>query len=273
MARRDTEPPVSLFPFLSVLASVMAALILALCGAVVGQVGTREAADKGDTGAKARAEEAVALKEKVHLTEEEKKKLEKLLAKAMETAILVEKLKSEADRLQKAVDLSKKDVAEQTKLLEQLARLRELIEAAKRRLQELLATIEQLKNEIAKAEAARKEKVKELEAKRTAFVRFRGRPGLHPSFIECRRDDIILHPEGTSVPTVRIASSDEVKALITRIQQNRDRGWTAVLLVRPDGVRTHDLVMALLREADVPRGALPVLGHEKLDPSTFPKSP
>ncbi len=269
MRKRDTEPPVSLFPFLSVLASVMAALILALCGAVVGQVGTREAADTGgEAAAKTRTEEAAKASEGIRLSEEKKKELEKLLAEAARMASLVDKLKREADRLQKATDSTKSDTQKQTELLAELAKLRDQLEAASQLLQQLDAEIKRLRKEI------EDEKAKPTKGPTIAVVPpSTGAEGRHPCFIECRREDIVLHPEGASVPMGDIDDSDKLSALCDRIKANRARDWTAILLVRPDGVRTHNQVMLLLRKRNVPHGALPIPGHQKLDLSRWLKTP
>jgi hypothetical protein len=262
MRRREQENPISLFPFLSVLAAVMGTLILALCGAVVGHMGAKQTVIEDDTNPA--IDEAAGSIRKLR---EEEARLRKQLGEAQSLSNRVKQLQETAKALENEVAQGKATAEDRlrthTALLKQVNQLQEQVAERARKLKDLTAASDDTQQKI---QSLRAEKAA-LPTKASVRIVPSGGSGrvTTPRFVECDGFGATLHPAGTRIGPDEIAASPALRRFLTEINTKKSQGWSLVVLCRPDGVKAHDRVCKLARDMNAPYGSLPILDNEQID--------
>jgi len=263
--KRNSQPSVSLFPFLSILACVIGTLTLMITALALGQmdndaVGSPEELQRYLNQAAEDRKENEKLE--IQIAEDEAKakatdeKLERILA---ETRTRFRQVTADVNRLlEEKKDPSpppKIPVVDEEKQAKELAALEKELAAILAKKKPLLDQIAQRKKPPEKAKV-------------------RIQPGgsgvnLNPTFVECTASSAVIY-EGKTPKRIRRADlrSDETYlALLNRIAEAPKD--TVIFLVRDDGLGTFYTARAVARSKYARNGKLPVPGQGKLDLSVF----
>lgn len=262
--RREAEgAPISLFPFLSILACVIGTLILMITGLALSQMGSRP-----DEDLVRRAEEYAALELKLLDAE---KVIKELGASVTEAGALRERLAAlqrEADELQtlhqrrtttflRREDLLKQLVAKEERLKKLLAELLEDHE-------KLLAQIKPLEEELAKRKDIPTEAVV-----RVAPGGSGSRGDMRPVFVEADAQGIAIHTGNNPKHVGRGDMKSHPEYLRTLDGVAKDPKAIIIFLIRDSGISTYSTASSIASSRRARHGKLPVAGHGKLDFSLF----
>ncbi len=243
--RRKAKLEVSLFPFLSVLVCIIGTLSLIIISASLGSSVEDEDADAPP----------VISPPQVELAEKE---AERDIAKAQcdVNKALLDRLLAELRRIttlqadiriasNKANDLKlRKD-----KLEAGLPEILERVLAAARKLRDLRAETTRLRRKIFVPAAVR------------------GKTRQNPIFVDCRKEGILILPNGKRVPTKDIEDSAVVSRLLSKIKTSGT--WCLFMLVRRDGIKAFDELYYEVRKAGIPYGFHPVCSDDDFDVSDW----
>ncbi len=265
--RGESDNPVSLFPFLSILACVIGTLILMISSVAVTQMESDPEEEVVE-----RVEEFRALEEK---EKKDDAKLKEMLPKLHE----LEQYKAALARLEKILEKlrkkqkeqlskSKTDDVEQKKLREEEKKLQELIAKLLTQKKELEATIAACDKEL-------QERKHVIDAPTVCVLPARGNRGMRgmagsqPMFVEATGKGIILDPGGKPklVPTSKLTKSYAFKAAIDAVAN--DDEMIMVFLIRQDGYSAFRRAESFARTNSAVVGKLPIIGKGKLDLSRF----
>ena len=265
--RGESENPVSLFPFLSILACVIGTLILMISSVAVTQM---------ESGPE---EELVKRVEEYREIEEEQKKVDETLEEMLPLLHELEQYKAALAKLEKLLEeLRKKQkevLSKNKKAEEELKKLREV----EKKLLELVAKLEKQKEQL---EAAIRKLEEELQKRKmltdapTVCVlpakRKRGRDsaaGSDPLFVEAGAKGIVLDPDGkrTLIATSQLSKDPKFKATVDAIA--KDETKILVFLIRQDGYSAYRTAERFARINSALVAKLPILGRGKLDLSRF----
>jgi len=263
--RRRAKRSISLFPFLSILACVIGTLTLLITALALGQMDTDEMASE--------------LK-----LDYLKRQIEKTLARIEQLKEQLGEFESGADDLLKQLADAKVELARlkrlKAALLENTGKKEEkpdieipVVDAEKHKkrvaqMQEQLETQEEQKQELVAELKERKGTADEAEV-----IIQPGGSGvdLEPTFVECAASGIVIHDgeEPRRVLRADLRSDEGFLALLDRVAA--DPNATVIFLVRDDGLSTYYAARSLARSRYARNGKLPVIGHGKIDLSTFEK--
>jgi hypothetical protein len=240
MGRRRRKPgdPISLFPFLSILACVIGTLTLIIAGLVVGQVGNGSA-------------EYADLISAISDATKEINRLEPRIAEASSHEDRLASYQEEVDRLRLISSLE--DIDALLALMRNSEQLGSKIRALEAELKRRSDEIERLNMKIEE----QKDPQKVIVLKPSGLGK-----GLRPSFVECRGKELVVYPQKTRVQASAINGAifrDHVRTI------QRRSGWSVVLLIRPEGVRTFNRARSVAEKLDVRYGYLPLPSKGRID--------
>ena len=262
--RRRTEPDdVSLFPFMSVLASIIGVLTLLIASMALAQM---------DNSTVVRAEQYEKLRKKLDTRTQEIETLQKQISsisgKAGEKQKEIANYREQLEKLQNQLDEIRRknnqpvevaDISQSDYLAQQ-----EDVEKVQVELKRLQQHVAQLENEL----EDRKKPPKESAV--TILPSGSGK-GLEPIFVECAAGSIVLH---SIEPPLRIRrndmAADPVFAKLLK-QVSSSENQTMVFLVRSEGLATYRGARKLAVERAARHGKLPVVGAGRIDLSYFRK--
>jgi len=251
--RKQRGMPVSLFPFLSVLACVIGVLTLLITAMALGQLNPK-AIEQAEAYQKARGQADAA--------QRETERLQELVAKAQAAREQIDRANAEAARLQQKNDAVEALRAEHAALLAEADRLRQEVP-------ELQAELRRRQLQLPKLQAALADK---MGLKPEAKVRVQpsgSGVGFKPVFVECQAEGVIIH-EGAAPAAVRrgeLSSHPAFLALLQRVAD--DQKATVVFLLRDNGIGTYQIASSVARANYARNGKLPLVGHGELDLSLF----
>jgi len=266
----DSGNPVNLFPFLAVLLCTMGALLVLLV-VLAQRAGQRAVAE---------ASMPTVVPQALPADSAETVKLVKKLAEVREYQQRLAELRKQADQRLLEEQQRLTHVEEHTRRLEhELARLSLAHEQLQATEQDQSVDQEQAERELARlqqlikdTEARVEELREESQGKRSyAIVPYKGPNGTYrkPIYIECRKDAIILHPEGihlkasdfadTSWPGNPLAAAlratrDHVNAQAAKAGMPEPPDPYPMILVRPDGIREYHMARAAIKSWDASYG-------------------
>lgn len=270
MARRRRSEPddISLFPFLSILASIIGVLTLLIAAMALAQM---------DNETVARAEQY----EKV---------LKALKACEREIAELKLRVGDEAIRPAGQVDEQQRELVKAQLRLQDLLQQLEQIQiqgqgpketvkvpdydakAGRESIDQMQQEEKQLKEQIAQLEKELEERGKPPKESEVSILPGGSGLGFDPVFVECASASIVLH---NIDPPQRIRRSDLAteEAFIKLLDQVAEsEKQRVVFLVRDDGLSTYHTARSLADAHEARRGKLPVIGQGRLDLSYFHKN-
>ncbi|NQV25762.1 MAG: hypothetical protein HQ518_15495 [Rhodopirellula sp.] len=265
MARRprDNDDDVSLFPFLSIIASVIGVLTMMIATLALAQMDTKdvELIEEYESAARnvADAETAVAELQKIindrvgpdaaTLRDDLSKNEKELTQLLKEMAEIQQKLK-EQEKVK--IVIPKLDPAQRESVASMAGELKALEEE-----------IAQMEKELSEREEASQSKVSILPS--GSGVNFT------PHFVECAAGAIVMH---TMNPPKLIRAADMVNdkdflALLEEVANGTDD--SVVFLIRSDGLSTYYAARKLCTDREIRNGKLPVVGGGRIDLSHFAK--
>ena len=262
--RGGKDNPVTLFPFLSILACVIGTLILLISSVSVLQMESGPDKDlvKRVEEYKELEEEQKAMEEsiatvlpKLHELEQYKEALRKL-----------EKLAAELRKKSNTLSLTKKEQEELKKLLAEMKKLQETIAKAKKKDNMRDKTLDELREELKRRKMV-------FDAPTVTVMPAKGGAGgagkCEPVFVEADGKGLVLDPGGKRfrVALSKITTAPAFKKTVVTIA--RDRGKVLVILIRPNGVTSYRVADKFARTNQALVAKLPVIGQGKLDLSRF----
>jgi hypothetical protein len=272
MARRPIpeEDDVSLFPFLSIVASIIGVLTLMIASVTLGQMNQGDAKE-----VVANAQEMQRIQNELAESEDVIKELSvklnsdqaKLLKESGDRRDELVKSRAELDTLLKELAAARTKAEEQQKVKIVIP---EIPEGQRETVADMQAQLGSIKERLAVL-------TKDLNAKKTTVEAdvsvLPSGTGLNikPSFIECQKEAIVLHTEEEPllIRTAEAVANPKFVALLQKVANGRNE--TIIFLVRSDGLGTFRAVKAVCDAQEVRNGKLPVVGQGRLDLSHFRK--
>jgi len=263
--RGVNENPVSLFPFLSILACVIGTLILLITSVAISQMESQP------------EEELLARVEEYEEIEEEQQEMDDKLKTMLPKVHELEQYKEALKKLEKlAEELRKRQKKELQqnkteqvaleKLLEQLKKLKELLAKEQTEKEKLQALLKQLEEELERRKmVVDAPTVCVMPAKRARGSKGRAKP----VFVEADAKGLVLHPDGkrARVPTAKIRTDAGFQTVIDSVAGQPDK--VIVFLLRDDGCGVYRVAESFARSKNAMVAKLPLIGKGKIDLSRF----
>lgn len=257
--RRKEVAGISLFPFLSILCCVIGVLTLMIAAVALGQI---------DSNKDEKIEIALQYQDLTKKNEQTWEKVKNLNELAAEAAAIREKLEQARQELKRLKNeeqqfKSKKKTADklEVKLLADSS-------AARKRIEKLSPELKDLQEEIAKL------KVEVVQRKKDNLAKVLIKPGgsgvgLLPAFVECTKNDVVIHgkEEKTRIRRGDLSKSKKFHDLLLKVKSIPNA--IVVFLIRDDGVDTYRTARNIARVEYVNNGKLAVIGQGEIDLSFF----
>lgn len=265
--RRAEADDISLFPFLSILASIIGVLTLLISTMALTQMDSEDFAsleqfEKVQRDLKAMLEEIERLKKEMD---------EDALRRV-----------SEMDKTVRDLIVARKRLEELLKKIEELqkvgAKPMEVVEVPevdaelhKQAITEMQAELKGVKEQLAQLEKDLKERKKPAEESVVSVLPGGSGVGFEPVFVECTSKSVVLHttedPEHIAIGGLE--GSEAFAKLLAHVRASPKR--TLVFLIRDNGLGTYRKARDLALWAEARNGKLPVLGQGRLDLAYFLK--
>ena len=265
MARRprDNDDDISLFPFLSIIASVIGVLTMMIATLALAQMDTKDVAliDEYESTARQLTEEEAIVAELQKLIDdrigpgaasvrEDLNRNEKELAQLLKELQEVQKQLKEQEQVK--VVIPQLDPAQ-----------RESVSSMQNELTALEEELAQLEKELSEREEASQTK--------TSILPSGSGVNFTPHFVECAAGSIVMHtvdPPKLIRAANMVNDKDFIGLLETVANGVND---SVVFLIRSDGLSTYYAARKLCTDREIRNGKLPVIGNGKIDLSHFAK--
>jgi len=273
MARRVQveDDDVSLFPFLSIICTVIGVLTLMVAAVTLGQMNQDDVKDVVEN-----AIEMEQLQDKLAAANDEVKKL--MLTIGDEAS---ERLKNHSARQSELV----KTRAELEALLKHLAEARdqkeeiskvtivipEVPEGQRESIDDIQSQLSGVKERLALLQRDLADRKKPPEEAQVSILPSGSGLSFQPNFIECTAGAIVLHTEDPprTIRLAAIAADAKFRQLMEKVAN--DNRQTIVFVLRSDALGTYHMVKTLCDQNNVRHGKLPAVGNGRLDFSHFRK--
>lgn len=265
---RQDDDDISLFPFLSIIASVIGVLTMMIASLTLAQTRTSNVAEdlekieqfeEAEKSLKESEERIEALKQQISVS---KSASLKILEEKKELQITIEEL----EKLLKDLEEIEKQLAEQKKIQIVIPNLdpknRETASDMQSQLSSIQEAIAQLEKELKTR--------KDVPTEGNVTVLPQG-SGLNftPHFVECAKGAIVLHnmPNPKRVRLGEVVKDKDFLALMNLVANGKDD--SIVFLVRSDGLQTFRTCKGLCDQREIRNGKIPVVGQGRIDLSAF----
>lgn len=272
MARRPPpeEDDVSLFPFLSIVASIIGVLTLMIASVTLGQMNQGNAKE-----VVANAQEMQRIRKELTASEGAVRELSLKLG-ADEARLLREsgqrrdelvKSRAELETLLRELAATRQKDEEQRKVRIVIP---EIPEGERETIAEMQAQLGSIRERLAVLTKDLGVRKATVEADVSVLPSGSGL-NIRPSFIECQKEAIVLHTEAEPllIRTADVVANPMFVALLEKVANGRNDA--VIFLVRSDGLATYRTVRGICDSHEVRSGKLPVVGHGRLDLSHFRK--
>jgi DNA-binding Lrp family transcriptional regulator len=265
MARRprDNDDDISLFPFLSIIASVIGVLTMMIATLALAQMDTKDVAliDEYESTARELTEAEVAVAE-----------LQKIIDDriGLDAAAVREDLKKnekELARLLKELEEVQKQLKEQQTVKVVIPQLdpaqRESVASMQSELTALEEELAQLEKELSEREEASQTK--------TSILPSGSGVNFTPHFVECAAGSIVMHTVDPPklIRAANMVNDKDFIALLETVANGVND--SVVFLIRSDGLGTYYAARKLCTDRGIRNGKLPVIGNGRIDLSHFAK--
>lgn len=272
MARRprQDDDDISLFPFLSIIASVIGVLTMLIATMTLAQTKasdntaeleqiveyeqTQKSIDKSEA-------QIAALKKKISVSKSSALEFREDGKKLTMTVQELETLLAELEKIDQEL---KKQEKIKVVIPEVSAKDRETAS-------DMQSQLEKVKEEIAQLEKDLKAR-KDVPTEGNVTVLPQGSgQNFTPHFVECANGSIVLHnlPEPKRVRQGDVVKDEDFLALLNLVANGKDDSIT--YLVRSDGLGTYRMCRDLCNKRDIRNGKIPVVGQGRIDLSAFTK--
>lgn len=256
--RRGDDLAVSLFPFLSVLACVIGALILLLAAVALGRMSGSSVEEIE------RAERMQALESELERDRARLESLVRSVREADEQQERREELEEQLLGLGLSVDISLEELEALLELREQAARLEEQLKAQDTVEAQLAARLD--------AKQADLEKLEKLQEGAPIIIDPSGfGRELRPFLVECRADHLILHRTSGDftfkIPADEVERGSDYQRYLANVKAIRRA--VVIFLIRPDAVELCTLAIEVADRGHVDLAKLPLPGSGRIDLGRF----
>lgn len=261
--RRNSDDDISLFPFLSIIASVIGVLTMMIATLALAET---------DTPDVAQIEQFEQLQKQLKQADEEIEELRLEISVSNSSSLELREQK-------KVLDITLKELQEMLLQLEQVET--ELAEQQKVQIvippvdvkaretaADMQAQSDALEEELAQLEKELAERKETSEANVTVLPQGSGL-NFTPHFVECSAESIVLHimDPPKRIRTADVPKDEDFLALLEKVANGASD--SIVLLIRSDALATYKLVKRLCDEREIRNGKLPVVGQGRIDLSAF----
>ena len=263
---RSDDDDISLFPFLSIIASVIGVLTMMIATLALAQTDKPDVAQIEEYEQTKKemleAEDAIeALKRKISVSNSAALELQEDKKALQMTIEDLEAMLAELERIEK-------ELAEQKKVQIVIPKLNP---KDRETATEMTAQLGSIREEIAQLEKDIQLR-KDVPTEGNVTVLPQG-SGLNftPHFVECAKDSIVMHnlPEPKRIRTGEVVADKDFIALMNLVANGKDD--SIVFLVRSDAVKTYRSVRGIVSDRELRNGKIPVVGQGRIDLSAFNK--
>ena len=268
---KNDDDGISLFPFLSIIASVIGVLTMMIATLTIAQTRTSDVAEdlrnieefeKTEKEIKASQDRIESLKQKISVSKSSALEIQQDKKDLSITIKELEELLAELERIEK-------ELAEQQKVQIVIPKLDEKDRETAADMQSQLETIAE---DIAQLEKDLKER-KDVPKEGNVTVLPQG-TGLNfkPHFVECAKDSIVMHnlPEPKRIRRADVVKDQAFLDLLNLVANGKDD--SIVYLVRSDALSTYRMCRDLCNRREIRNGKIPVVGQGRIDLSAFTKA-
>ncbi len=265
MARRPraSDDDISLFPFLSIIASVIGVLTMMIATLALAQT---------DTPDIAQIEQYEASKKELDALEEEVTELRREIEVSNSTGL---QLREEKKLLNMTLQELEALLAEQEEIDKALAEQEQikvviptLSEQDRETASQMKAELDALQEQIAQLDQEVKERAAASESNVTVLPQGSGL-NFVPHFVECTEGAIVMHhlQPPKRIRAGEMASDSDFIALLEKTLNGKDD--TIVFLVRSDGLAVYRAAQKMCQDRQIRNGKIPVVGKGRIDLSAF----
>lgn len=260
---RDNDDDISLFPFLSIIASVIGVLTMMIATLALAQT---------DTPDVAMIEEYEQTQKELSEAEEQIQQLRIEISKTSSDALKVREQKQTLDITVEELKAMLAELEEVEKELAQQQEVKvvipEIDEAARETAADMTEQAEALEEELAQLEKELSSRTSNKEANVTVLPQGSGLD-FKPHFVECAADSIVMH---NVKPIKRVRNNDLAKdetflELLNLVANGTND--SIVFLVRNDGINTFKRCKKICDDREIRNGKLPVVGQGRIDLGAF----
>lgn len=263
MARRprDNDDDISLFPFLSIIASVIGVLTMMIATLALAQMDTKDVAliDEYESTAKELSEEEAAVAELQKIIDD------RIGPDAVAVQEDLKKNEKELAQLLKELQEVQKQLKEQEKVKVVIPQLdparRESVASMQSELKSIEEELAQLEKELSEREEASQTK--------TSILPSGSGVNFTPHFVECAAGSIVMHTVDPPklIRAANMVNDKDFIALLETVANGVND--SIVFLIRSDGLSTYYAARKLCTDRDIRNGKLPVIGNGRIDLSHF----
>jgi len=268
MSRKSfTSDNPSLFPFLSILTCTIGVLALMITLSVYAKPFFSDEPDP-----KKAYEQYVKLTSEIDRTQGDITQYQQLVVQAEALQKKLIEMRQEYDRLQQQQSEHSATAAELGRLLSEIGGLRKKIAELENELSKVLESLKTMQVKVENMPAPGTMRV--VPPRGFTESGAKGSRLKVMTFVECHRNNIIIHPYGEKtlqeVLNDNIESSNEVQQLIKDAKAKANYDELIVLLLRPDGVKSFDKLLSVIRKNNEDKGSNKARYSEVLIPGSGP---
>lgn len=256
----NNEEPVSLFPFLSILACLIGVLTFIITGVAISQMDQSQ-----DLAAIERIEKYGPL---VAQLQADARELEQLDARVNAQ----QRLSEQIAQTQAKIEQAKKRIAQQEdreNTLKRAQAIQQQLTKVQSQVKSIKPQIAQTREQIGQDQIELKKRIEAGKPVGTVVRPAGSGQNLKPHFIECSKDHLILYQGGkqTKIARASFAKDGRYLGLLDRVaKQEKER---VVFLLRPEGMNTYGVAARIARERQCRYGKIPVPGEGPIDLQLF----
>ncbi len=259
--RRSEADDISLFPFLSILASIIGVLTLLIATMALTQMDN---------------EDFASLEQYENIERDLKELLEEIERLKKEMGDDDRRRMSEMDQAQRDLIVARKRLEELLKKIEELQKIgakpMEVVEVPevkgelhKQAISEMQAELKGVKEQLAQLEKDLKERKLPPEESEVTVLPGGSGVGFEPVFVECAAKSVVLHtsddPEHIAIGGLE--GNESFVKVLAHVAASPKR--TLVFLIRDNGLGTYYKARDLANWSEVRNGKLPIIGQGRLD--------
>ncbi|WP_404310365.1 hypothetical protein [Neorhodopirellula lusitana] len=260
---KSNDDDISLFPFLSIIASVIGVLTMMIATLALAQtdkpdVAQIEAYEDSQKELKASEERIAELKQEISVAQSDSLEIQEQRQQLTVTVAELKKLFEELQQVEQELAAQKEVVIVIPTLDKQM----------RESLDDMQNQAEELKEQIAQLESNLDERTNPKEANVTILPQGSGQ-NFQPHFIECADGALVLHTSENPkrIPAGAMTKDADFLAVLNEVANGKDD--TLVLLIRSDGLNTYRAVKRLCDQREIRNGKLPIVGKGRVDLSAF----
>lgn len=268
--RKDSGVQISLFPFLSILAALIGALVVIIAAMAIAELNKAEGQEPEEVD---RAKEnKIVIAESEELGKEAAK-LREILERITLINQELTKMTSSKELLRSLIENAEKNDVFRDELRQKLAVLQKENKTLTADIEQLLAELEKLKKELA-------ERKKPIDDRPAIQIRPSGSArGKKAYFVEISNKTVIIHrksEEPMQIPAATVSTNEDFIKLLEHVDSQAYRTLTFLIRGTPESIATYNAVGQVVNAwastkatRDFRVGKMPIAGEGKIDLGVF----